>query len=167
MLENNAVTGSATTGPVLLKVCTKCNKAQPLTAFSPKKRKTIISTYSRCKECRRAAARKANLTPEQYAKRSADHLKWRIKRKQLIIDAYGGRCACCGDTHYEFLSLDHIDGSGAEHKRRVGRSAIYNDIRKRGYPKDNFRLLCVNCNFALGLYGYCPHQKEYEQKKAS
>jgi hypothetical protein len=28
----------------------------------------------------------------------------------------------------------------------------------RGYPKDNFQLLCMNCNFAKGHRGECPHQ---------
>jgi hypothetical protein len=30
-------------------------------------------------------------------------------------------------------------------------------LRKNGFPK-GFRVLCHNCNFAHGHYGYCPHK---------
>lgn len=30
--------------------------------------------------------------------------------------------------------------------------------RRNGYPK-GFRVLCHNCNMAIGFYGYCPHSR--------
>jgi hypothetical protein len=30
-------------------------------------------------------------------------------------------------------------------------------LRTHGYPS-GFRVLCHNCNFSFGHYGYCPHQ---------
>ena len=78
--------------------------------------------------------------------------------KQEIIDAYGGSCVCCGETAVEFLSTDHINGDGKQHRQKV--SSVYADLKKRGFPQDNYRLLCMNCNFATGQFGYCPHQKE-------
>jgi hypothetical protein len=75
---------------------------------------------------------------------------------------YGGYCACkgCGESHKEFLQIDHIDGSGAEHRKKVKTMNIYQWLKNKGYPRDNFRLLCGNCNWARGVYGYCPHEKE-------
>lgn len=32
-------------------------------------------------------------------------------------------------------------------------------LKKNNYPP-GFRVLCMNCNFSLGMRGYCPHQKE-------
>ena len=80
------------------------------------------------------------------------------KLKQDLIDAYGGCCACCGTKEFEFLTLDHINGDGAQHRRKHLTSySIYTEIRKLGYPKDAYRILCMNCNFSIGMYGYCPH----------
>ena len=85
------------------------------------------------------------------------------KNNKLKIETFshygGNRCACCGETHIEFLQLDHINGGGAR-DRKLGLVGIslYTKLRKLGYPI-GFRVLCANCNFAIGLYGYCPHQK--------
>lgn len=40
--------------------------------------------------------------------------RWRAKLKCQVIEAYGGRCACCGIAEQIVLTVDHIDGSGAE-----------------------------------------------------
>lgn len=75
-----------------------------------------------------------------------------------ILAAYGGRCACCGETEPCFLSIDHIDGRGVEHRKTVEGWRLYTWLRQQGFPKDNFRLLCHNCNFSRGRYGNCPHE---------
>lgn len=31
---------------------------------------------------------------------------------------------------------------------------------KQNFPKDEYQLLCMNCNFAKGLYSGCPHQRQ-------
>jgi hypothetical protein len=81
--------------------------------------------------------------------------------KQAVIDAYGGSCECCGEATFEFLTIDHIDGSGHKHRKLVGKGRnVYRDLQQRGFPKEGFRLLCFNCNIARGFYGYCPHHPE-------
>jgi hypothetical protein len=65
-------------------------------------------------------------------------------------------CACCEETRLEFLSIDHINGGGGKHIREIG-SNLARWLTKQGFP-DGYRVLCHNCNFALGHYGYCPHQ---------
>jgi hypothetical protein len=81
------------------------------------------------------------------------------EKRKIVLDHYGNKCACCGDTHEEFLCIDHIDGKGAEHRREIGRQSIYRWLIKNNFP-DGFRLLCWNCNASLAYYGYCPHQLE-------
>jgi len=83
-------------------------------------------------------------------------------QKERAIRAYGGRCACCGERTIEFLTIDHANGDGAEHRRRVGRGRhLYADIEARGFPQDaGYQVLCFNCNIALGFYGYCPHHPQ-------
>jgi hypothetical protein len=77
-----------------------------------------------------------------------------------VLARYGGRCRCCGEQTPEFLAIDHVGGTGAEH-RKSDRTAknIYYWLRKHGYPKKGFRVLCHNCNNAVGFYGRCPHLK--------
>ena len=85
--------------------------------------------------------------------------KYRIKLKDCIIIEYGGKCECCGETRKEFLTIDHINGNGHQHKKEI-ESQLYLWLKNNNFPTDNFRLLCMNCNFSLGKYGYCPHDKE-------
>lgn len=75
------------------------------------------------------------------------------------IDHYGGKCACCKENRREFLAIDHIGGGGEKHRKQLGMRGganFYQWLRTRGYPP-GFRVLCHNCNHALGAYGYCPH----------
>lgn len=84
----------------------------------------------------------------------------RERRKHDVIVAYGGKCVCCGEAAEAFLTVDHINGGGRAHLRSIKRTPglhFYIWLKKQGFPKDQFRLLCMNCNFALGHYGVCPH----------
>jgi 5-methylcytosine-specific restriction endonuclease McrA len=82
----------------------------------------------------------------------------RIRRE--VISAYGGKCKCCGEGIHTFLEMDHINNKGNEHRRTVrGGMELYRWLKKNGFPKDNFQLLCSNCN--MGKYrngGTCPHK---------
>jgi hypothetical protein len=84
-----------------------------------------------------------------------------IELKEEIIIAYGSICQCCGENNPEFLTIDHINEDGAKHRKEIGKSAgcnFYRWLRKNNYPKDNFQLLCYNCNCAKHRFGYCPHK---------
>jgi hypothetical protein len=84
--------------------------------------------------------------------------KVRVRHEALM--AYGGyACACCGITTPEFLSLDHIGGRRASgHPRGLTGTKLYALLRREGWPP-GFRVLCHNCNQAIGTYGTCPHKK--------
>ena len=88
----------------------------------------------------------------------------RINRRRKVIrfevlKAHSGDppfCACCGDTHIEFLTIDHL---GKKQEWEKGRTGIYfyKLLKRLGYPKE-FQVLCFNCNCAKGIYGSCPHK---------
>lgn len=86
----------------------------------------------------------------------------RDRRTRLAALSYysGGspRCACCGEAAVEFLAIDHIDGGGRAHRARIGGGGnrLYRWLCRMGYP-NGYRVLCHNCNQAIGLYGACPH----------
>ncbi len=103
-----------------------------------------------------------------WRERSRSHertLKWETIRK------LGGKCACCGIDTPEFLTVDHVKGDGSDHRRctpqnprgRHTTPKIYRDIKREGYPKDRYRVLCINCNFSIGIWGYCPHSVSWEE----
>jgi hypothetical protein len=90
----------------------------------------------------------------------------RITIRLEMIRAYGSRCECCGERHFAFLALDHRHNDGAAHRRKCGGNfATYLDLRKRGWPKDGYRLLCHNCNQAIARYGVCPHSLHKQKKE--
>jgi hypothetical protein len=89
---------------------------------------------------------------------------WRAELRRDVIDhdsAGTYACSCCGQSHLEFLVIDHIDGAVNNHHRSINRSGLgfYRWLRANGYPP-GFRMLCHNCDAAFGLHGACPHQSE-------
>lgn len=86
--------------------------------------------------------------------------------RAATIAAYGDRCACCGETEYLFLDLDHIDNDGAQHRRSFGNgAAFYIHLRNQGYPP-GLQVLCGNCHNAKTRKGYCPHTRASKAEEA-
>jgi len=92
--------------------------------------------------------------------------KTKNKRREKVIRGYGAKCACCGETEMQFLTIDHINNDGAEHKRSLGGVDLYTWIIRNNYPK-TLQCLCYNCNCAKGHYGSCPHKKATAVKPVS
>jgi hypothetical protein len=85
-------------------------------------------------------------------------------RKLDAFNAYGGpRCNCCGDSIFQFLTIDHINNDGAAHRKLIskdGRSggALNCWLKRHGYPP-GFQVLCFNCNIGKHINGgICPHK---------
>lgn len=88
----------------------------------------------------------------------------RAALKQEVIDVYGSKCLCCNCNIIDFLTIDHIDESGAEHRKKLSKngsrsfSSFYQWLKKNNYPQENYQVLCFNCNYAKHICGICPHQ---------
>ena len=85
----------------------------------------------------------------------------RIRMEALEHYSNGSpKCICCGENIIQFLGIDHIDGGGGIHRKQLTKEGltIYLWLRKNKYP-NGFRVLCHNCNLAMGYYGKCPHSK--------
>jgi len=69
-------------------------------------------------------------------------------------------CACCGESYY-FLTVDHIDGLGDQHRKEIGKqgsNSNYIYLRRGNFPP-GIQMLCYNCNFARKNFGgICPHK---------
>ena len=73
---------------------------------------------------------------------------YRIKRKVLILQIYSKhtmRCAKCGISDIDVLTIDHIDNGGYKHRREIG-SDFYAWLIKNKFPT-GFQVLCLNCNW--------------------
>lgn len=108
--------------------------------------------------------RLSNMTHEELeahkAKINRDNQERRDEVRRKVYSHYGSACACCGETEICFLSIDHMDNDGAEHRRannlQTGEQ-FYRWIVRNDYPK-NLQILCMNCNWGKRMNnGVCPH----------
>ena len=155
-----------------MKRCQRCGEDKPLDAFYAH-RQNKDGRHSWCKSCvaayqedRRALRRNdpAFLLHDREMSRARTRRAARALRL-LVVEAYGGRCACCGEAEEAFLALDHRFDDGAAERRSLGIGRanpdplkFYRWLRDQGFPKDRYQLLCHNCNFAKARRGVCPHQ---------
>lgn len=96
---------------------------------------------------------------KRYYLRNLENAKrYRMERRKQVIEAYGGKCVCCGETEWKFLTLDHPNGDGQQDraKYRNATGQLFGWVIKNGFPK-NYRLLCMNCNW-VRRYDKCPHE---------
>lgn len=116
------------------------------------------SGQRRCRICDRITARKSWLKgAERYRINQNEH-GWTLRKE--VLNAMGGKCVCCGADRLEFLSVDHINNDGSNHRKEIGGAkAIYRWLKKNNYP-EGFQVLCMNCNCAKSWYGICPHEKD-------
>jgi len=97
---------------------------------------------------------------EHKEKAKAACQKCRKGKREQVINHYGGECECCGENTFEFLAIDHINGNGCKHRKSIGSaSRMIKWLMENNYP-EGFRILCHNCNSAIGFYGHCPHKKD-------
>lgn len=155
-----------------LRVCNRpgCTNILPPNRKSPK-----------CRECHGKATRASNEKNLAYpanVRARAKRYYWedpgkhrgrakqdRAKLRRELIQAYGGKCTCCGEAEPAFLTIEHKNRDGAAHRKRLSGSqscgyAVYVDLKRRGWPQEDYTLLCFNCNHAMWKLGVCPHMRK-------
>jgi hypothetical protein len=132
-----------------MRECCRYHLPKPDEDF-PKNKRNRDGLNSECKACSKVKASEC-----------------RVRRRWKVLEHYGRgdvRCTCCRDATLEFLTVDHIDGGGKRHRAEVG--DVYSWAVMNGFP-DGLRVLCMNCNWSLGVYGYCPHDGGSKMKPAA
>jgi len=86
-----------------------------------------------------------------------------FNNKLEAFNKYGGPvCACCGETHFDSLTIDHLNNDGHAHKRKSGSKisgrALYNWLKKNNYPF-GYQVLCFNCNYLKHILGHIPYYR--------
>jgi len=61
-------------------------------------------------------------------------------------------CLICSCEELRWLTIDHINGDGAQHRRDMGHKRVYLAIIADPNPKSTYRILCYSCNSLLPLY---------------
>jgi len=76
--------------------------------------------------------------------------QYKAKSKVIVLTHYGnGKLAClrCGFDDIRALSIDHINGDGANHKRQLKYASIgYRWYINQNFPK-GYQTLCMNCQW--------------------
>lgn len=140
-------------------ICLKCEKEWH--------RKYYYRDLEATRKRRREQARKyREKNREAYNAKNRRFKKLHRERdRNLIYEAYGNKCACCGETNSKFFTIDHVNNDG-HIQRKTGRytsgSQFYRDIIRENFPPI-YQVLCFNCNMGRARNeGICPHQKGSE-----
>jgi len=152
--------------------CRECHFEEKRNAVRFCSRCGIVLTEENCYPSSwRNGERKCKVCRKKDANERYDGIKAHIrdesqKLKLKVMESYGGKCACCGESNIAFLSIDHILGDGAAHRSKMPGVNLYKWLRNNGFPKDNFQCLCMNCNFAKSNNpGGCPHEIERQKQR--
>lgn len=129
--------------PVKSKICNTCGNDKLPGRFGLNRNNPDKLT-SDCREC--LSNRK---------KKGYSNMEYRALRAR-VVEAYGGKCACCIETNKYFLSVDHINGVIDAGSPRAG-DGLYRWLERNAYPKDNYQILCFNCNLCKGFHGKWAH----------
>ena len=80
------------------------------------------------------------------------------KLKKDAIYHYGQKCSCCGESDIRYLTIDHPENNGAEHRKSMGTKVMYRWLKQNNYP-EGYGVLCFNCNSGRSIAGgICPHK---------
>jgi hypothetical protein len=153
-------------------VCTRCRKRIPEAGY---KRCSVCRDkneewYSATRDKRKKYAREyrsnrpglsTRYNRNHYERHGVEIKARKYDERRLlrieIFAAYGGpRCSCCGESESLFLTIDHIENNGADHRRKDKRN-LYERLKQQGFPP-GFQVLCRNCNWGKHANGgVCPH----------
>ncbi len=161
-------------------VCNHCkeDKAPEEFAKNQKRCKSCHSEANRASRARHPERNKERM--KSYWQKKRDELgveaflvqqastrkMYRARLRAEFLEEYGGKCTCCGEMEPAFLCLEHTQNDGAQHRAQFSKrgarggssTQLLEDLKRRGWPKDGYTILCYNCNNAKAKYGQCPHQ---------
>ena len=77
----------------------------------------------------------SNPATKNYSSKCVEHVaiykqkskEWHLSLKKQVIEGYGGKCQCpggCSETTWQFLSVDHVNNDGTDHRKEKGSKAV-------------------------------------------
>ncbi len=112
----------------------------------------------RIREIKQKSANKTECRNKQQLQQKRARLRWKLA---VFIHYSNGdpHCNCCNENRIEFLSVDHLDNNGRQERKSKGYHSLYKYLLDNNFPV-GYQILCMNCNFAKGKFGECPHSGE-------
>jgi hypothetical protein len=108
-------------------------------------------------------------SPEWRAQRNAQARLRRFTLRKRVVQKYGGRCVCCGESNSLLLNIDHVNGDGKYERAFDKGGNIYSGFLSRldrEPVSSRYQILCFNCNIGRHMNdGMCPHQGVSEKWK--
>ncbi len=140
------------------KYCAGCDKHVPLSDWT-KHNSTADRLQHRCNHCRNAQRREARRNKKGHYATERERYHEQHKKaclalyyryKKLVFEHYSTGtpfcCKSCGFNDERALSIDHIDGRGAAHRKQLNGVNLCKWLVKEGYP-EGYQILCMNCQF--------------------
>lgn len=113
----------------------------------PEKRKKYILDY----QAQWRNTEEGKIYKREYAR------EYSRKIRKEVLAHYGNKCVCCGETELAFLTFDHINNDGSQHRSKIKGANIPQWLKRNNFPKD-VQILCHNCNSGKEYLGVCPHK---------
>lgn len=127
----------------------------------PEKRKEYQKLYRRRPEEKAKRAERSKQERLEDPSRIQKNIKaYKVRLKAEVFAAYGNKCSCpgCNIADPRFLTLDHVNNDGAQHRKKVKSGTQVLLWAKRNNFPPSLRLMCWNCNCARQWNdGICPH----------
>ena len=148
-----------------MKQCSHCKRSYPPAKGFYNNKRAKDGYASWCKKCSDVASRKYQRNHLEYKReydRKRDRNAEKRKLRREVLVQYGGnppKCACCGESEYIFLCLDHVNNDGWYERNvlKLEKRQILYRARKK-YRPDRYQILCHNCNMGKQIKGECPHK---------
>lgn len=139
-----------------MNICIECDREWHKEHY----RKDLEATRADRKE--RARVYRENNREAYNAKNRRFKMLHRERDRNHIYEAYGNKCACCGETNPGFFTVDHVNNDGHTERKNglyTSGSQFYRQIIQQNFPP-SYQILCYNCNMGRARNnGICPHQE--------
>ena len=157
------------------KICCTCHL--PDKSFNKGQNQCVDCQKIYMKKYRKKNKKKLNAQSKKYYENNIGEISEYRKNKNSdlkreILSHYCTseklECACCKENIFEFLTINHINGGGVQHRKslKLYGANLYYWLKNNKYP-NGYNVLCFNCNCADGAYGRCPHKSLNEEIKVN
>jgi|SRR5690242_19257469 len=82
-------------------------------------------------------------------KKAAYAKEYNQRNRRILLQELGnGKCAWCGYSDFRALEIDHVNGDGAEDRKKHNFHAPFTvkQMKRVLENKERFQILCCNCN---------------------
>ena len=125
----------------------------------------IRGSGDKSSEAQRRAA--SNYYQNHFPQESLRGKRYQMLIKVEVLSHYSNgtpQCNRCAESRIECLSIDHEEGEGSSHRRKVsngrGGYAFYKWLKNHNFPA-GFQVLCMNCQWIKKIANHEHRRSRY------